>query len=80
MRQDDERSTQWTPKGSEIRMNLPANKSRWPSWAVELYEERCGIMEFSGNLSRETAETRAEQDVRKEAWTRDREGKERVSA
>jgi hypothetical protein len=45
-----------------------------------LFEERAGIMEYQANLTRETAEFRAEQDVRKQAQTRDREGKERVSA
>ena len=61
-------------------MNLPPNRNRWPSWAIELYEERAGIIEFQANVSRETAEFRAEQDVRKQAAQRDREGKERVSA
>lgn len=37
-------------------------------------------MEFQGNLSRDAAEFRAEQDVRKNAVSRDREGKERQSA
>ena len=61
-------------------MNLPPNRNRWPSWAVELFEERAGIIEFMGNLSRETAEFRAEQDVRKQASQRDREGKEKQTA
>ena len=41
-------------------MNLPPNRNRWPSWAIELFEERAGIIEFMGNLTRETAEFRAE--------------------
>ncbi len=61
-------------------MNLPLDKSRWPTWALELWTERAGIMEFSGNLSREVAEIRAEQDVRRQAAQMERDGKERVSA
>jgi hypothetical protein len=61
-------------------MNLPLNRNRWPSWATELFEERAGLMEFSGNMSRETAELRAEQDVRHQAAQMDREGREKVSA
>ena len=56
-------------------MNLPLNRNRWPSWATELFEERAGLMEFSGNMSREAAEVRAEQDVRKQASQMDREGR-----
>jgi hypothetical protein len=61
-------------------MNLPLDKSRWPTWALELWVERAGIMEFDGGLSRQVAEIRAEQDVRKQAAQRDRDGRERVSA
>lgn len=46
-------------------MNLPPNRIRWPRRFLELFEERAAIMEYQGNLSRETAEIRAEQDVRK---------------
>ena len=59
-------------------MNLPASRVRWPLWALELWAERAAIMEFQGNLSRDTAEFRAEEDVRKGAWALDREGKERI--
>jgi hypothetical protein len=61
-------------------VNLPADKNRWPTWALELWNERAGIMEFSGNLTRQAAEFRAEQDVRKQVAQMDRAGKERVSA
>lgn len=61
-------------------MNLPLNRNRWPNWAMELFEERAGLMEFSGNMSREAAELRAEQDVRHQAAQMDREGREKVSA
>jgi hypothetical protein len=61
-------------------MNLPLDKSRWPTWALDLWAERAGIMEFDGGLSRQVAEIRAEQDVRKQAAQRDRDGRERVSA
>jgi hypothetical protein len=47
---------------------------------MELFEERAGLMEFSGNMSREAAELRAEQDVRHQAAQMDREGREKVSA
>jgi hypothetical protein len=46
-------------------MNLPLNIAAWPANWRELYEERAGIIEFQANLSRPTAEFRAEQDVRK---------------
>ena len=45
-------------------MNLPANRAAWPARWLELWSERAGIMEFSGNLSKATAEFRAEQDIR----------------
>jgi hypothetical protein len=61
-------------------MNLPLNRNRWPTWAIDLWTERAGIMEFSGNMSREVAELRAEQDVRHQAAQMDREGREKVSA
>jgi hypothetical protein len=48
-------------------MNLPANRAAWPKLYRELFVERAGIIEFMGNLSRETAEFRAEADVRKQA-------------
>lgn len=46
-------------------MNLPPNRARWPARWLELWAERAAIMEYQGNLSRATAEVRAEQDVRK---------------
>jgi hypothetical protein len=58
-------------------MNLPSNIAAWPPKWRELYEERAGIIEFQANLKRETAEFRAEQDIRKLAA---RGEKERVSA
>jgi hypothetical protein len=61
-------------------MNLPPHRNRWPRWAEELFEERAGIIEFQGNVSRATAELRAEQDIRKQAAQMSRDGKERVSA
>lgn len=48
-------------------MNLPPNPAAWPKRWRELYEERAGIIEFQGNVSRETAEFRAQMDVRKQA-------------
>jgi hypothetical protein len=54
-------------------VNLPANPAAWPARWKEAYEERAGIIEFQANLSRTTAEFRAEQDVRKQAATEKRE-------
>jgi hypothetical protein len=48
-------------------MNLPTKVTAWPPKWRELYEERAGLIEFMGNLSRQTAEFRAEQDIRKVA-------------
>jgi hypothetical protein len=48
-------------------MNLPLDRKRWPAHYLELFEERAGIIEFMSNLSRETAEFRAEQDIRRVA-------------
>jgi len=48
-------------------MNLPAKITAWPSKWRELYEERAALIEFQANLSRQTAEFRAEQDIRKQA-------------
>lgn len=48
-------------------MNLPANVAAWPARWRELYEERAGIIEFQANVSRGTAEIRAEEDIRKQA-------------
>jgi len=46
-------------------MNLPLSITAWPAYYRELYEERAAIMEFQGNLSRQTAEFRAAEDVRR---------------
>ncbi len=54
-------------------MNLPANRAAWPPLWKERFEERAAIMEFMGNLSRQTAEFRAEIDVRKLAAAEKRE-------
>ena len=48
-------------------MNLPANPAAWPARWKEAYEERAGIIEFMAGLTRQTAEFRAEQDIRKQA-------------
>jgi hypothetical protein len=54
-------------------MNLPPNPAAWPARWKELYEERAAIVEFMGNLSRSTAEFRAQADVRKQAAMEKRE-------
>lgn len=59
-------------------MNLPANPAAWPKYWRELYEERAALIEYQANLSRETAEFRAQIDVRRQAAMEPR--KERVSA
>jgi len=46
-------------------MNLPLQKARWPLLWQERWAERAAIMEYDGKLSRETAEFRAEQEIRK---------------
>ena len=52
-------------------MNLPLKRDRWPADWLQLFEERAGIIEFCGNVSRLTAEARAEADIRKLAKTRE---------
>jgi hypothetical protein len=59
-------------------MTLPPNIAAWPAKWRELYEERAALIEFQANLSRPTAEFRAEQDVRKQAAMEPK--KERVNA
>lgn len=54
-------------------MNLPANPAAWPARWREAYEERAGIIEFMAGLTRQTAEFRAQQDIRKIAATEKRE-------
>ncbi len=58
-------------------MNLPPNPAAWPARWRDLYEERAGIIEYQSNVSRLTAETRAEMDIRKIAA---QEKREKVSA
>jgi hypothetical protein len=45
-------------------MNLPPKIENWPERWRELFAERAGLIEFMANLSRPTAEFRAEQDIR----------------
>ena len=52
-------------------MNLPLKRAHWPAAWRELFEERAAIIEFCGNVSRFTAEARAEADLRKLAKTRE---------
>ena len=59
-------------KGSEV-VNLPLNRTSWPKKWQELYEERAALIEFQANLSRQIAEWRAEQDIRRVAATEKRE-------
>ncbi len=54
-------------------MNLPANRAAWPTLWKERFEERAGIIEFMAGLTRQTAEFRAEQDIRKVAAAEKRE-------
>jgi hypothetical protein len=53
-------------------VNLPLHRARWSKEWIELWAERAAIMEYQGNLSRETAEIRAEADVRKQAAREER--------
>ena len=46
-------------------MTLPPNRARWDKKWLELFEERAGIIEFMSNLPRQTAEGRAEADIRR---------------
>ena len=55
------------------RMNLPVKLRDWPPEYLELWNERAGIIEYMANVSRFTAEFRAEQDIRKQAHDRTRE-------
>jgi len=52
-------------------VNLPPNRARWDRKWLELWAERAAIIEFMSNVSRETAEFRAEQDIRKVAARRE---------
>jgi hypothetical protein len=54
-------------------VNLPPNRAAWPAKYRELFEERAGIIEFMSNLPRQTAEGRAEADIRRLAATEKRE-------
>jgi hypothetical protein len=55
-----------------LAVNLPPNRARWDRRWLELFEERAGIIEFMSNVSRETAEFRAEADVRRIAAREER--------
>lgn len=46
-------------------MTLPEKISEWPPEWRELWNERSGVMEFDGGMSRRHAEAQAESDVRK---------------
>jgi hypothetical protein len=59
-------------------MTLPPNPAAWPPRWKELWAERAAIIEYEANVSRFTAETRAEMDIRKVAATERQ--KEKVSA
>ena len=48
-------------------MHLPKEIAAWPPAWREVFEERAGIIEYLGNVSRFTAEFRAEEQVRKQA-------------
>lgn len=54
-------------------MNLPPNRAAWPARWKELWTERAAIIEYDANVSRFTAETRAEMDIRKIAAQEKRE-------
>jgi hypothetical protein len=50
------------------RMILPLKIADWPLHWKELFEERAGIIEFSGRgVTRESAEFWAEKDIRRQA-------------
>ncbi len=53
---------QW--KQDNQSRGLPADISKWPAEYRYLYEERAGIMEYDGGLSRADAEARAQVIVR----------------
>jgi hypothetical protein len=55
-------------------VNLPLHRARWSKEWIELWAERAAIMEYQGNLSRETAEIRAEQDIRRVAARQEKTG------
>ena len=48
-------------------MNLPEQIAAWPPAWRQIFEERAGIIEYEANVSRFTAEFRAEQQIRKMA-------------
>jgi len=47
-------------------MTLPLKRSDWPEIWREAFEERAAIMEFLGNMERQSAEWMAERAVRRE--------------
>ena len=50
-------------------MTLPPDFARWPTDALDEYEERAAIMHFDGGMGRRKAEERAEVRVR-ERWAK----------
>lgn len=46
-------------------MILPLGIETWPAEWRELWEERSGIMEFDGGMTRKRAEREAENDIRR---------------
>ena len=46
---------------------LPRFIYRWPTFWQELWAERAAIMEFEGGMTRESAEKKAEEDIRWQA-------------
>lgn len=46
-------------------MLLPRSISDWPKAWLELFQERAGIMEHEGKMSKWKAEKSAEEDIRK---------------
>ncbi len=48
-------------------VTLPKYVHTWPDLWRELWQERAGIMEFDGKISRPEAEKAAEKDIRKVA-------------
>ena len=63
-RQMDAERKAYTKAYLEGRL-LPEKIADWPDKWRELYEERAGIMEFAGNISKATAESLAEKEIRR---------------
>jgi hypothetical protein len=56
-------------------MNLPEKLRDWPPEWLELWSERAGIIEYMANVSRFTAEFRAEEDIRNVARAEQKVGR-----